>query len=524
MSPNAALAGAVLGRLAGIGVRDFVLCAGARNLPLLATLLARAEENDCRTWRHFDERTAAFFALGLAKRERGGPAPVAVVTTSGTAAAQLLPAAVEAHYSGIPLVLITADRPASHRGSGAPQAIEQVDLFGPYADSIDLSEPGGLDALSGWRGRSPLHLNVSFAEPAADDVHPHWAPQGPPPEGPPLALAGETSEGKTADAAARLREFLAERDGLLVLIGELPEAWRAPVESWVASLGCPLWAEATSGLRESALLRPRMRRGEPERPRKVLRLGGVPSLRLWRDLEDDGTLPLLSISPRPFSGLARASDLVVTASFPGLGGGIEPGQVEDPTRSDAESWRAFPRSEPALVAALSREIPSDALVFLGNSLPIREWNLAAAIDPPHPRCFASRGANGIDGQIATYLGLSEGEAESWGIFGDLTALCDLNAPALLAQLAPGKRRIVVINNGGGRIFSRLPAMSGLSAAERQIAENRHDLGFGPWAAMWGLDHRLWRAGEPPPRDLGGAVLIEAVPDEAETEAYWASRG
>ena len=178
-----------------------------------------------------------------------------------------------------------------------------------------------------------------------------------------------------------------------------------------------------------------------------------------------------------------------------------------------------------MLRELSRRIPGGALVYLGNSLPIREWNLAAVDDPPHPRCFASRGANGIDGQVATFLGLSEGEEESWGIFGDLTALYDLNAPALLPQLSRGRRRIVVIHNGGGRIFSRLPAMAGLPEAEKRVTENRHELGFAPWAAMWGMEHRLWRAGQPFP-DFSEAetLLLEIRPDEEETEAFWAARG
>jgi 2-succinyl-5-enolpyruvyl-6-hydroxy-3-cyclohexene-1-carboxylate synthase len=113
-----------------------------------------------------------------------------------------------------------------------------------------------------------------------------------------------------------------------------------------------------------------------------------------------------------------------------------------------------------------------------------------------------------------------GQTESWGIFGDLTALYDLNAPALLARIGPGKRRIVVINNGGGRIFSRLPSMAGMAHDEKQVTENRHQLGFGAWAAMWGMDCRIWCAGDPFPEDLPDTVLIEAIPDGTETEAFW----
>lgn len=132
------------------GVADFCVCAGSRNAPLLAAL------KDERVFSFVDERSAAFFAVGRMKLH-GQPA--AVVTTSGTAVAELLPAAIEAHYSGLPLVLITADRPARYRGTGAPQAIEQVGLFGSYAEV----------ELASWSGARPLHLNIEFDEPLIDE-------------------------------------------------------------------------------------------------------------------------------------------------------------------------------------------------------------------------------------------------------------------------------------------------------------------------------------------------------------------
>ena len=131
------------------GVTDVCVCAGSRNSPLLVVLGARA---DVRLFSFVDERSAAFFALGRAKAL---DAPVAVVTTSGTAAAELLPAAIEAHYSGIPLILITADRPARFRGTGAPQSIEQEGLFGVYAET----------SMETWTRKRPLHINIAFDEP-----------------------------------------------------------------------------------------------------------------------------------------------------------------------------------------------------------------------------------------------------------------------------------------------------------------------------------------------------------------------
>ena len=130
------------------GVEDFCVCAGSRNSPLIAVL------NGALSF--VDERSAAFFALGRAKlRDR----PVAVVTTSGTAVAELLPATIEAFYSGIPLVLITADRPARYHGTGAPQAIEQEEIFGPYAAR----------SFEEWKRDRPLHINIEFDEPLIDE-------------------------------------------------------------------------------------------------------------------------------------------------------------------------------------------------------------------------------------------------------------------------------------------------------------------------------------------------------------------
>jgi 2-succinyl-5-enolpyruvyl-6-hydroxy-3-cyclohexene-1-carboxylate synthase len=138
--------------LRGAGVADFCVCAGSRNSPLLAVLGARREG----LFSFVDERSAAFFALGRAKRDRR---PVAVVTTSGTAVAELLPAAVEAFYSAVPLLLVTADRPARFRGTGAPQCIDQLGIFGVYAETD----------LASWTRKKPLHMNIEFDEPLIDE-------------------------------------------------------------------------------------------------------------------------------------------------------------------------------------------------------------------------------------------------------------------------------------------------------------------------------------------------------------------
>lgn len=147
---NIAAARDVIGRVQSLGVHDFVVCGGSRNAPLIAAVA------DAQTYTFVDERSAAFFALGRIKRDAQ---PVAVITTSGTAVAELLPATIEAFYSGLPLILITADRPARFRGTGAPQTIDQIGIFSGYAAS-DVAK---------WNREMPLHLNVEFDEPLIDE-------------------------------------------------------------------------------------------------------------------------------------------------------------------------------------------------------------------------------------------------------------------------------------------------------------------------------------------------------------------
>ena len=150
---NVARAARLIDELRAIGVAELCVCAGSRNSPLLVVLGSR---DDVRLFSFVDERSAAFFAIG---RIKSHGSPVAVVTTSGTAVAELLPATVEAYYSGMPLILVSADRPARFRGTAAPQSIEQEGIFGVYAET----------SLESWSRARPLHINIEFDEPLIDE-------------------------------------------------------------------------------------------------------------------------------------------------------------------------------------------------------------------------------------------------------------------------------------------------------------------------------------------------------------------
>ena len=501
------------------GVREFVVCAGARNVPLV---LAVARSRDLKVWNHFEERGAGFFALG---RVRACGRPVAVVTTSGTAVAELLPAVIEAHYQGRPLLVVSADRPRSYRGSGAPQAIEQVGLFGDYVEGMD-DLGGAADSLgieSQWSGLRPWHLNVCLEE---EEEVPDLVVPAEEPEPARLPRTGVTE----------LVEFLNKDSfrGVVVLLGGLEPEEREDVYHFLKDFGVPVLADATSGLREvlgslsmsdgDGLLKGRV-------PGKVLRLGDVPVGRFWRDLEELTDVDVCSITRTGFSGLARESlvlhgrvDQVLRSlgKVQGLGDVLDHFELARKRKAGLdELLERCPDSEPALVRMLSTYATLGESVFLGNSLPIREWNLVAQRESPNVDIRANRGANGIDGQLCTWLGATAGLDGAWGVFGDLTTLYDLAAPALLAQAGGSGRVLVVINNGGGRIFERLPRLQGIGEEESKTMANAHQAGFVDWAKMWGMGHvRVdgvatfdFEPGE-------GTTVLEICPDEQQTAQFW----
>ncbi len=460
----------------GAGATDFCVCAGSRNSPLLVAL---AERSDVRLFSFVDERSAAFFAIGRAKLHG---APVAVVTTSGTAVAEMLPAAIEAHYSGIPLILISADRPARFRATGAPQSIEQIGIFGVYAET----------SLRAWSRKRPLHLNVELEE--------LGMPQ-------PAALeeVSERTEPSLQSEAAAFVPLPGQRP--LVIIGALPRAYRDRVRTFVERLGAPTYAEALSGLREDPAL-PLITAGERMIAHatfdSVIRIGGVPTLRFWRDLETSD-LPVVHYSDLPFAGLTRGAVHPIEA-LPNVDGErddvVFARDAEYATRL-AVILDDEPQSELAMFRALSRDLSVGARVYLGNSLPIREWDLAATRTARGFEYEANRGANGIDGQVSTFFGWCVADADNICIVGDLTAIYDLNAPWILPQLDGVRARIVVVNNGGGRIFSRVAALRSIEPELRaRIIENAHDIHFDHWAAMWQID------------------VTELRPDAAASQRVW----
>ncbi|MDP3849734.1 MAG: thiamine pyrophosphate-binding protein [Luteolibacter sp.] len=497
------------------GVSEFVVCGGARNAALVEALARAETAGRARLWRHFEERSAGFFALG---RTMETGLPCAVVTTSGTAAAELLPAVIEAFYQARPLVALTADRPAAFRGTGAPQTIDQAGIFGVHAFH------GGLDE---WDGKGPIHLNVELEEdftPGDVDF--------------PEECIGTFTAAKDRLDVAVLARWLREDhyQGIAVLIGGLEPDEREEVFHFCRDFGAPVVAEATSGLREALqglAIHDADRVLKARPPGKILRLGEVPSGRFWRDLEDLPEVSVWSICRKGLPGLARESQVTrgplqrvikalgeVEAADDALdllaGASARAARIE-------EMLECYPDSEPALMRALSHFACIGGGVFLGNSLPIREWNLFAQWTRPVPSVRANRGANGIDGQISTWLGWTADVSDTWAVIGDLTALYDLGAPFMLGQINGEGRTLAVIQNGGGGIFQRLPRLKSMSPRAAECMINPHHADLSGFASLWGMTHlRVRTTDDFDAYEPGGKpVLLEIIPDPEQSARFWA---
>lgn len=495
---NIELASNLAAQLYARGVREFIICAGARNAPLVKVLHATPEFKNLH---FYDERAAGFFALG---RARALSSPVAVVTTSGTAVAELLPAVVEAFYSGVPLVLVTADRPQSFRGTGAPQVIDQVRIFSNYAAFYDVENQKTLADIT-LEINKPTHINVCFSEPLIDaEIKAVVLPQKLIQEKPicdSTSSTHNTGESQTANVTRALH-FLKTAQRPLFIVGGLNEQVRGLVYEYLRQTQRPVILESISGLRESeALAKLKLKSGGAlfqkvafrDHFDSVIRIGSVPTLRLWRDLEDKYMdVPVLSVDPLGFSGLARTEG-VVTVSIETFFAATSDG-VQGPSRERRIDSQLYERdeqiyssleqimaryawAEPAAIRWLSEQIPARSHIFLGNSLPIREWDLAAVQEDKNFVISANRGANGIDGLIATFLGGASADVENWLILGDLSALYDLGALAFMTAASSLRLRIVVVNNYGGQIFKNM--------FHDKNFINSHQFSFQNWAAMFG---------------------------------------
>ena len=466
---------------------------GSRSSPIV---LALAAEERVATWSHLDERVAGFFALGLAKAT-GRPAVLAC--TSGTAAAQYLPAVIEAHEAGVPLIVLTADRPPELREVGAGQAIDQLKLYG---DAVRWFFDVGTHDATPDRGRwmrtlacravaiasgrlgdrpGPVHLNWALREPLIPPADLPADPQPGRPDGGPWVRVGARPDGLGAD----LRELASQQRG--VLVAGPGAAAGTEVARLAQHLGWPLLADPLSGARTGAaaiahydaLLRDAGFAAR-QRPELVLRLGDLPTskpLRLWLASLDIPQIagPAAGSWPDPDG---RLTHVVGDAAVRTLDGAVpaDPGWLAGWRDADDRAAAAIAAtlgnrlSEPRVALEVAQHLPDDAALVVASSMPIRDLETFAAARAPAPRVLGNRGANGIDGTLATAFGVAAAHDGPVAVLiGDVAFAYDLSA-LLCATRHRQAITIVLVNNGGGGIFEFLP-LAGIDRAtfEEHIA-------------------------------------------------------
>lgn len=533
-NPNTALASALVEELARSGMRQAVISPGSRSTPLAVALHRHSE---IQTSVVIDERSAGFLALGTTQATG---LPVAVLCTSGTAAANLHPAICEADLSAVPLIALTADRPTELRDIGAGQTIDQLKLYGESVRwfcevGTHAADDSGLlhyrstacrayAAAAGDLRPGPVHLNLAWREPLAPVDQPEAVTATRP-----LALAGRDPKPLTSVVPAEhepsattvdslARRIAAEPKGLILVGRQTDPALREPLAGLARSAGYPTLAEPTSQLRAGPHDRSNVlwrydeiaaaeladgsggrvtdsdARGQPPSSRQtpdsqlapglILRFGEFPtskSLRTWiGSLE--GTEQIV-VDPahgwyeptRIAAEIIRADPVVLTerlaaslASEPPDPAFLHAWKAAD--REHAEALTAQIGSEQQLSAAalhhaLATCYRDGDLVYTNSSLPIREQEWYLPPTATDVTFLANRGANGIDGLISSGIGAAVATGRPTVILtGDVALLHDLGALASV-KIATAPVRIVVINNGGGRIFDRLPQGKAMPAGE-----------------------------------------------------------
>jgi 2-succinyl-5-enolpyruvyl-6-hydroxy-3-cyclohexene-1-carboxylate synthase len=509
---NTALASAMVEELARCGVRRAVLSPGSRSTPLALAL-----------WRQpaievtvlLDERSAGFFALGTALSTR---IPAAVLCTSGSAAANLHPAVVEADEAGVPLIALTADRPPELRGIGAGQTIDQLKLYGEAVrwfceiGTHEADDDGLLHfrsvacrayaAAAGDPRPGPVHLNVPWREPLAPipvdgDVR----------ATDPLALDGRGERPLTAvtrasdSAPGALMGELAARlaaapRGLIVAGRQTDPLLAEPIAELAAAIRYPLLAEPTSqlrrGLHDHSMLisaYDAIARTRPDQlaPELIVRVGDMPTskaLRLWLASIEDLHQVVLD-GEADWREPTRRAETIVRA---------EPGAVArnlterlkagaaSPERAGAEwpsAWRDAEEraravierelgsldelSEPGAWVALGHHLRDGNAVLAASSMPVRDLESFLAPGRERVRFFSNRGANGIDGLVSTAAGIAAAGPTTWAVLGDLALVHDLGGLAAARDVE--RLRLLILDNEGGGIFHFLPQADAVTEEE-----------------------------------------------------------
>ena len=485
-----AASAAFVDSLAAHGVEHVCITPGSRSTPLT---IAFALQPAIRPWLHLDERAAAFFALGMAKATGR---PVALVCTSGTAAANYYPAVTEAHLSGVPLIVCTTDRPPRLREVGAEQTMPQAGMYGTtvrFAQDLPTphgaaSEPGFFATIAMRAVREslgpfpgPVHLNFPFEEPL---IGPGARQARPAPRRRAIAPGTPAPLAADLDYAADLLQ--SARRPLIVAGPEVPSNAAGPIAELATALGAPVLADPLSGLRTGphdrrhvqaaydAVLRDR-RALDDCAPDAVIRFGGRPTSKALNTLLDQ--VVAVQILCEPW-GSWRVGSVAMDQVLPGdpavsasmlatrLRGHVtpEPGWMPAWRERDEAAGAAMresalepgPTFEGRVFVELQEALPARATVVAGNSMPVRDLDSFVTSSAKPLRFISNRGANGIDGVNSTALGVAAaGPGPTVLVIGDLSFYHDLTG--LWAARRHGiDLTVVLINNNGGGIFHYLP--------------------------------------------------------------------
>ena len=549
---NTALASAFVEELARCGLRHAVLSPGSRSTPLALALWRQPE---VETTVIVDERSATFFALGAAQ---ASGTPVAILCTSGTAAANFHPAVCEADHSAVPLLVLTADRPPELRGIGAGQAIDQLKLYGSSVrwfcevGTHEADDDGLLHyrstacrAFATARGESrpgPVHLNFPFREPLAplDQDSAVSATD-------PLALNGRGARPLTAVTPIDMEpsqflldevaKHIAEADiGVIVAGRQLDPELREPVAHLARVAGFPILAEPTSQLRcgphdrsyvvtaYDLLLRDDGFR-KTASPDLILRFGEMPTSKPLRSWLAESGADQIVVDPlggwnepsRRAAALLRADPTELASGWAARLGEDRPApamwlEAERAAREAiaTELSRADTLTEPALQLALGSAYRDGELVYTASSMPIRDQEAFLPSAETDTTFLCNRGTNGIDGLISSGIGAAHVTSKPTTILtGDLGLLHDIGGLAALRDVTTPVR-IVVIDNDGGGIFHFLPQQKALDGEEFEaLLGTPRGVDVAKAATLFDLPHRrLGSLVDLPDALAAGTGLIE----------------
>ncbi|GAB4451184.1 MAG: 2-succinyl-5-enolpyruvyl-6-hydroxy-3-cyclohexene-1-carboxylic-acid synthase [Anaerolineales bacterium] len=527
---NTLWAGLFVTELKKLGLASVCIAPGSRSTPLAIAFA----ESGIRLYPHSDERSASYFALGLA---RASQKPVALVCTSGTAAANFFPAVVEANYSEIPLLVLTADRPAELRESGANQTIDQIKLYGNHVRwFVDVPTPEAsfskhlfrylqtLAARAWETSQSPLpgpvHLNFPFRKPLepiemADDL-PAWMDA-------PLLSRLETAPPQLAFSRPKLFPAKEQSDFILETVSSSPRGlivcgprcpagdFPARLTEFAARTGYPIFADALSGLRFGSHVNEYVMggydtflpfAGEAPRPQVILRFGDVPVSNTLSDYLDSlEHVPQIHISAVNrwrddrfrvthamwVDPLLLCRDLLSRIPKRASSDWLRTWKdYEEKVWNEVRAVQTAPEFEGGILPDVLNQLPPGSAFYVANSLPVRHLDQFTPPNGKPVQVFANRGASGIDGTLSSALGAAVHWPGLVFVTGDTSFYHDMNG--LLAISRCGIRiTMIVINNNGGGIFQRLP-ISKFEPPFTDLFIAPHGLTFEHAAKLYGIDY------------------------------------